>query len=173
MVFDVAHISLPYNVILGYPALAQFMAVAHHGYNLVKIPGSNGTITIRCDEANARKAVEHVYKAVAAASLDEDDLPEHTGGFPSRRATDFHEHVEHTGGSPSSGACITPYSVKESSHKLQGTPQQRPTTSHGPSPVTSKPSSRNGSSPASSSGPHNLTKDFNTTRSSWNRSPCA
>ena len=57
MVFDVAHISLPYNVILGYPALAQFMAVAHHGYNLVKIPGSNGTITIRCDEDNARKAV--------------------------------------------------------------------------------------------------------------------
>ena len=35
--FDVAHIELPYNAILGYPALAKFMAVKHHAYNLFKI----------------------------------------------------------------------------------------------------------------------------------------
>ena len=29
--FDVAHIRLPYNAILTYPALAKFMAVTHHG----------------------------------------------------------------------------------------------------------------------------------------------
>ena len=29
--FDVAHISLPYNAIHGYPALAKFMAGTHHG----------------------------------------------------------------------------------------------------------------------------------------------
>ena len=29
--FDVAHIRQPYNAILGYPALAKFMAVTHHG----------------------------------------------------------------------------------------------------------------------------------------------
>ena len=29
--FDVAHIRLPYDAILGYPALAKFMAVTHHG----------------------------------------------------------------------------------------------------------------------------------------------
>ena len=29
--FDIAHIRLPYNAILGYPALAKFMAVTHHG----------------------------------------------------------------------------------------------------------------------------------------------
>ena len=28
---DVAHICLPYNAILGYPTLAKFMAVNHHG----------------------------------------------------------------------------------------------------------------------------------------------
>ena len=28
--FNVAHIRLPYNAILGYPALAKFMAVTHH-----------------------------------------------------------------------------------------------------------------------------------------------
>jgi hypothetical protein len=47
--FDVAHIDLPYNAILGYPALAKFMAVTHHAYNLVKLPGHNGTITIHGD----------------------------------------------------------------------------------------------------------------------------
>ena len=29
--FDVAHIRLPYNAILGYPALDNFMAATHHG----------------------------------------------------------------------------------------------------------------------------------------------
>jgi hypothetical protein len=48
--FNVAHIDLPYNAILGYPVLAKFMAVTHHAYNLVKLPGRNGTITIHGDE---------------------------------------------------------------------------------------------------------------------------
>ena len=40
--FDVAHIRLPYNAILGYPALAKFMAVTHHGYNILTMLGSGG-----------------------------------------------------------------------------------------------------------------------------------
>ena len=35
--FDVAHILLPYNATLGYPALAKFMTVTHHGYNVLKM----------------------------------------------------------------------------------------------------------------------------------------
>ena len=46
--FDVAHIHLPYNAILGYPALAKFMEVTHHGYNVLKMPGSGGIITVPC-----------------------------------------------------------------------------------------------------------------------------
>ena len=37
--FEVARIGLPYNVILGYPALTKFMAAVHHTYNLIKMPG--------------------------------------------------------------------------------------------------------------------------------------
>ena len=48
--FDVAHIRLPYNAILGYPTLAKFMAVTHHGYNVLKMPGSEGIITVPCEE---------------------------------------------------------------------------------------------------------------------------
>src|SRR3954466_8477610 len=40
--FDVAHIRLLYNAILGYPALAKFMVVTHHGYNILKMPASGG-----------------------------------------------------------------------------------------------------------------------------------
>ena len=35
----ITYIRLPYNAILGYPALAKFMAVTHHGYNVLKMPG--------------------------------------------------------------------------------------------------------------------------------------
>ncbi|MCH1922681.1 hypothetical protein L9G15_25040, partial [Shewanella sp. A3A] len=38
--FAIAHIRLPYNAILGYPALAKFVAVTYHSYNVLKMPGS-------------------------------------------------------------------------------------------------------------------------------------
>jgi hypothetical protein len=59
--FDVAYIALPYNAILGYPALARFMAATHHGFNVLKIPGANGIITMRCNEKDALRSMEHVY----------------------------------------------------------------------------------------------------------------
>ena len=51
--FDVAHIRLPYNAILGYPALAKFMAVTHHSYNVLKMPRRGGIITVPCEERDA------------------------------------------------------------------------------------------------------------------------
>ena len=57
--FDVAHIRLPYNAILGYPALAKFMAVTHHGYNVLKMPGSGGIVTVPCEERDAVCSLEH------------------------------------------------------------------------------------------------------------------
>ena len=68
--FDVAHIRLPYNAILGYPALAKFMAMTHHGYNVLKMPGSGGVITVPCEE---RDAVCSLERAFYAASLEDPD----------------------------------------------------------------------------------------------------
>ena len=48
--FDVIDIHLPYNAILGYPALAKFMALTHHDYNVLKMPGSGRIITVPCEE---------------------------------------------------------------------------------------------------------------------------
>ena len=68
--FDAAHIRLPYNVILGYPALAKFMAVTHHGYTVLKIPGSGGIITVPCEEQDAVCSLERAYQAAAAEDPD-------------------------------------------------------------------------------------------------------
>ena len=64
--FDVAHIRLPYNAILGYPALAKFMAVTHHGYNVLKMLGSYGVITVACEEKDGVCSLERAYQVAAA-----------------------------------------------------------------------------------------------------------
>ena len=68
--FDVAHIRLPYNAILGYPALAKFMAVTHHGYNVLKMPGSGGIITVPYEERDAVCSLERAFQATAIDDPD-------------------------------------------------------------------------------------------------------
>ena len=49
---------------------------AHHAYNLVKLPGSGGTIVIRGVVLDALYAAQTAYKAAAVASpADEDEEP--------------------------------------------------------------------------------------------------
>ena len=74
--FDVAHIDLPYNAILGFPALAKFMAVTHHAYNCLKLPGCGGTITIQGDEIAAANSLDSTYKVTAAACEAAEDEEE-------------------------------------------------------------------------------------------------
>jgi hypothetical protein len=38
VLFDVVQVSLPFNAILGRPALYQFMVVSHYGYLVLKMP---------------------------------------------------------------------------------------------------------------------------------------
>ena len=40
IIFDIADTPLPYNGILGRPAQANFMAVSHFAYNMMKIPAA-------------------------------------------------------------------------------------------------------------------------------------
>jgi hypothetical protein len=76
--FDVAYIVLPYNAILGYPALAKFMAVTHDGFNILKIPSTHKTITVHCNEKDALRSVEHVYREAATMFPTDEDLLEHS-----------------------------------------------------------------------------------------------
>lgn len=40
VIFDIAEFDLPYNGILGRPALVKSIAVSHYAYLTIKIPGS-------------------------------------------------------------------------------------------------------------------------------------
>jgi hypothetical protein len=44
--FDIAEVSLPFNAILGRPTLYQFIAVAHYGYLVLKMPSLSGVLKI-------------------------------------------------------------------------------------------------------------------------------
>jgi hypothetical protein len=83
--FDVTYIALPYNAILGYPALARFMAATHHGFNILKISGANGTITMCCNEKDALLSVEHVYREAATMFPAVEYLLEHSGDLTSKK----------------------------------------------------------------------------------------
>ena len=53
VVVDVAEIPLPYNGILGRPALAKFIAASHYAYNTLKMPGPMTIITVPSDKKDA------------------------------------------------------------------------------------------------------------------------
>ena len=38
ILFDVVDVNLPFNAIIGRPALYRFMAIAHYGYLVLKMP---------------------------------------------------------------------------------------------------------------------------------------
>jgi hypothetical protein len=46
VVFDVAEVNLPFNAIIGRPALYQFMAIAHYGYLVLKMSSPVRVLTV-------------------------------------------------------------------------------------------------------------------------------
>jgi hypothetical protein len=61
------------------------MAATHHGLNVLKIPGANGMITVRCNEKDALRSVEHVYREAAAMFPADKDLLEHFGDLTRKK----------------------------------------------------------------------------------------
>jgi hypothetical protein len=61
------------------------MAATHHGFNVLKIPGANGTITVRCNEKDALRSVEHVYLEAATRFPTDEDLLEHSGDLKRKK----------------------------------------------------------------------------------------
>jgi hypothetical protein len=61
------------------------MAATHHGFNVLKILGANGTITVRCNEKDALCSVEHVYREAATIFPADEDLLEHSGDLTRKK----------------------------------------------------------------------------------------
>jgi hypothetical protein len=62
ILFDVAEVSLPFNAILGRPALYRFMAVAHYGYLVLKMLTPDGVLRIRGDRDGGGPALWRNYR---------------------------------------------------------------------------------------------------------------
>jgi hypothetical protein len=72
VLFDVAEVSLPFNVILGRPALYQFIAVAHYGYLVLKMPPPSGVLKIQRDRDAGVCALEKLQALAAAREAVEE-----------------------------------------------------------------------------------------------------
>jgi hypothetical protein len=71
-VFDVAEVNLPFNTIIGRPALYRFMAIAHYGYWVLKMSSPAGVLTVQGDHAAALAAVEKLQALAAEAARPDD-----------------------------------------------------------------------------------------------------
>nr|AAT81752.1 Reverse transcriptase (RNA-dependent DNA polymerase) domain containing protein [Oryza sativa Japonica Group]ABF97409.1 retrotransposon protein, putative, unclassified [Oryza sativa Japonica Group] len=69
--FDVADLSLPYNAVLGRPALVKFMAAVHYAYLQMKMPGPGGPIFVHGDLKVALACMEQRADHLTAASKPE------------------------------------------------------------------------------------------------------
>ena len=65
VLFDVAEVNLPFNAIIGRPALYRFMAIAHYGYLVLKMPSPAGVLTVQGDRTTAVAAVERLHALAA------------------------------------------------------------------------------------------------------------
>jgi hypothetical protein len=70
--FDVAEVNLPFNAIIGRLALYRFMAIAHYGYLVLKMPSPARVLTVRGDRVATLAVVEKLH-ALAAEIARPDD----------------------------------------------------------------------------------------------------
>lgn len=85
--FHIAEFNLPYNDILGRPALVKFMVASHYANLTIKIPGSRGFIMVPADLQSSVLCPEKLY-LVVTTTTDDEDRPECSGLTP-RRARIF------------------------------------------------------------------------------------
>ena len=74
-VFDVVDLPLPYNGILGRPALAKFMAASHYAYNTLKMPGPMGVISIPLNKKDGMICMDKMYRDIVAPEAAEAAVP--------------------------------------------------------------------------------------------------
>ena len=114
ILFDVADVNLPFNAIIGRMALYRFMAVAHYGYLVLKMPSPTGVLTVLGDRTAAMAAVEKLHAlAVGTATLEEGGPSTSQAKAPAKapkvRPSDPDDVLVKTiqvGAEPSQKACI-------------------------------------------------------------------
>jgi len=71
----VAEVNLPFNAIIGRPALYCLMIIAHYGYLVLKMRSPARILTVRGDRTAAVAAVEKLHALAAEAARTEGEDP--------------------------------------------------------------------------------------------------
>jgi hypothetical protein len=61
------------------------MVATHRDFNVLKIPSANDTITVSCNEKDALRSIEHVYREAATMFPADEDLLEHYGDLARKK----------------------------------------------------------------------------------------
>jgi hypothetical protein len=86
-------VNLLFNAIIGRPALYRFMAVAHYGYLVLKMPSPIGVLTVQGDRTAAVVAVEKLHAlavGLAPVASTEGSEPSSSCTRAPTRAPKFH-----------------------------------------------------------------------------------
>ena len=104
---------MPYNGILGRPAMAKFMTASHYAYNTLKMPGPLTIITVPSDKKDALICANQLYREAVAATAAKALAPatEAPGGKKKTGRTSRTHSDKRT----SSECCATGEGVPESS----------------------------------------------------------
>jgi hypothetical protein len=70
--FNIVEVNLSFNAIISRPTLYRFMAIAHYGYLVFKMPSPAGVLTVWGDRPAVLAAVEKLH-ALAAETARPDD----------------------------------------------------------------------------------------------------
>ena len=99
IIFDVADIALPYNGIIRRPALAKFMMVTHHAYNMLKFPSPWRTLTVKTDIRDAVFCNEQLCRLAATAfPTSASDSDQHSTPIPGSLGKRLRPCSEHGSG---------------------------------------------------------------------------
>ncbi len=104
---------MPYNGILGRPALAKFMAASHYAYNTLKMPGPMNIITVPSDKKNALICADLLYREAVAAAAAKALAP--AAGAPGGKKKTGKTSCTHSRKRTSSECCAPVEDVPESS----------------------------------------------------------
>jgi hypothetical protein len=61
------------------------MAATHHGYNVLKMPGSGSIIMVACDEKDAVCSLQRAYQAAALENSDDEGAVQPPEAVPKKK----------------------------------------------------------------------------------------
>jgi hypothetical protein len=70
--FDVAEVNLPFNAIIGRPALYHFMAIANYRYLVLKMPSPARVLNVQGNRPVALAAIEKLHALAVEAARPDD-----------------------------------------------------------------------------------------------------